>query len=180
MEVPKMFRAQVQGHCNLQFVPDRENREKWVKEWVDPQQTGKPYQHENLANVKKAGLYGSVYCIPVKFPYRLFTNCGQDTIHRPALGKNGIPFVPGSSIKGLFRRVCMRNKTALLWWHRETGNFKISWCLSCWGLDGKTRCPSCGTGSDSERDSLFYFRSSTSATNSTGAKSGWHNCDRIN
>ena len=106
MEVPRMFRAQVKEYCNLQFVPDRDNREEWLKEWVDPQQTGKPYQHDNLANVKKAELDGSVYCIPVKFPYRLFTNCGQDTIHRPTLGKNGIPFIPGSSIKGLFRRVC--------------------------------------------------------------------------
>ncbi|NER26529.1 MAG: hypothetical protein F6J89_02590 [Symploca sp. SIO1C4] len=106
MEVPRMFRAQVKEYCNLQFVPDRENREEWLKEWVNPQQTGKPYQHENLSNIKKSGLYGSVYCIPVKFPYRLFTNCGQDTIGRPTLGKNGIPFIPGSSIKGLFRRVC--------------------------------------------------------------------------
>lgn len=106
MKVPKMFRAQVQGHCNLQFVPDCENREEWLKEWVDPQQIGKPYQHDNLANVRQAGLSGSVYSVPVKFSYRLFTNCGQDTIYRPALGKNGIPFVPGSSIKGLFRRVC--------------------------------------------------------------------------
>jgi CRISPR-associated protein Cmr6 len=46
----------------------------------------------------------------VEFPFRLFTNCGQDSIARPVMGKHGIPWLPGSSVKGLFRRACGDNR----------------------------------------------------------------------
>ena len=39
--------------------------------------------------------------------WRFLSNGGQDdSIIRPAIGARGWPFIPGSSIKGLFRRVC--------------------------------------------------------------------------
>jgi CRISPR-associated protein Cmr6 len=52
------------------------------------------------------GLDNGIYRIEVEFPYRVFSNCGQDSIARPTIGKDGIPFLPGSSVKGLFKRAC--------------------------------------------------------------------------
>jgi CRISPR-associated protein Cmr6 len=102
--VPKMYLAQIEGRCSLQYTAEDADRQQWIKEWVDPKQDGHPYQHSEQ-NIK-LGKDGSMFRIQVNFPWRVFSNCGQDSILRPVLGKNGIPFIPGSSIKGLFRRVC--------------------------------------------------------------------------
>ncbi|WP_414584862.1 RAMP superfamily CRISPR-associated protein [Scytonema sp. PCC 10023] len=105
MEVPRMYRAQWEERCQLQFVPKTEDRDQWLKEWIDPEGNGNVSQHS--LGSKPEGYDGSVYRIRIKFPYRVFTNSGQDdNIQRPPFGKKGIPFIPGSSIKGLFRRVC--------------------------------------------------------------------------
>ena len=40
----------------------------------------------------------------------MISNCGQDSFSRPVIGKYGIPFIPGSGVKGLFERLS-RNKT---------------------------------------------------------------------
>ncbi|MBW4592513.1 MAG: hypothetical protein KME46_06225 [Brasilonema angustatum HA4187-MV1] len=105
MEVPRMYRAQWEERCQLQFVPKTEDRDEWLKEWIDPEGNGNVYQHSLVS--KPEGIIGSTYRIRIKFPYRVFTNSGQDdSIQRPPFGKKGIPFISGSSLKGLFRRVC--------------------------------------------------------------------------
>jgi CRISPR-associated protein Cmr6 len=38
--------------------------------------------------------------------WRLITNSGQDNFIRPVIGKEGMPFFPGSSMKGAFRNAC--------------------------------------------------------------------------
>ena len=38
--------------------------------------------------------------------WRIVMNSGQDTVIRPVIGKKGIPFFPGSSMKGAFRNAC--------------------------------------------------------------------------
>lgn len=38
--------------------------------------------------------------------WRLVTNSGQDSVIRPVIGKKGMPFFPGSSMKGAFRNAC--------------------------------------------------------------------------
>jgi CRISPR-associated protein Cmr6 len=38
--------------------------------------------------------------------WRLVTNSGQDNFNRPVIGKQGMPFFPGSSMKGAFRHAC--------------------------------------------------------------------------
>lgn len=106
--IPMMFRAQINERCKLENVDNKEQRERWLKEWIDPENNGQPYQY--IKQQGKKGLEGSIYRIFVKFPYRVLTNSGQDTIIRPIFGKNGIPFIPGSSIKGLFLRVCDNKK----------------------------------------------------------------------
>jgi len=99
--IPKMYLAQIEGRCSLQYTAEDANRQQWLKEWVDPKQDGTPYQHSENKSVDD-----SKFQVKVKFPWRVFSNSGQDSILRPVLGKNGIPFIPGSSIKGLFKRVC--------------------------------------------------------------------------
>ncbi|MCT7993375.1 hypothetical protein [Laspinema olomoucense] len=106
-QIPMMYRAQVQGRCNLQFAGDNKDLNRWTEEWVYPKDDKSPtYQYPE----PPLGLHGEIYRIKVKFPFRLFSNCGQDNIARPIMGKNGIPFLPGSSVKGLFRRACSDEK----------------------------------------------------------------------
>ncbi|WP_346293075.1 RAMP superfamily CRISPR-associated protein [Sphaerothrix gracilis] len=102
-QVPMMYRAQVQGRCSLQYANDNKDLERWTEEWVNPRtQTGQPlYQHEE----RPVGLDGTIYRFKLKFPWRVFTDCGQDSILRPVIGKDGMPFIPGSSLKGIFRRL---------------------------------------------------------------------------
>ena len=102
--VPRMYRAQVQGRCSLQYGRNNEDLNEWTKEWVYPDskhQDTPYYQHPE----PQLGIDGLVYRLKVDFPFRVFTNCGQDSILRPTIGKNGIPFIPGSGIKGLFERL---------------------------------------------------------------------------
>jgi CRISPR-associated protein Cmr6 len=102
-EVPMMYRAQVDGRCSLMFAGSNKDLERWKDEWIDP----KPEQPRYQKKEESLGLDGKVYRIAVNFPFRLLSNCGQDSILRPILGKDGIPFLSGSSVKGPFRRACL-------------------------------------------------------------------------
>ena len=104
-QIPMMYRAQISGRCSLQFAGNNEDLEQWRDEWVYPNSNNNNqprYQHKEPT----LGIVDQTYRTKIEFPFRLFSNCGQDSILRPVLGKNGIPFIPGSSIKGLFRRAC--------------------------------------------------------------------------
>lgn len=101
-QIPMMYRAQIQGRCSLQYAKDNDDLNRWTQEWVYPNSNQTPtYQHPE----PKLGLDGSIYRLKIKFPFRVFTNCGQDSLLRPTIGKDGIPFIPGSGIKGLFERL---------------------------------------------------------------------------
>ncbi|MEM8613105.1 MAG: hypothetical protein AAGF93_13880 [Cyanobacteria bacterium P01_H01_bin.105] len=102
--VPMMYRAQIDGRCSLHFAgKDNQDLDNWLEQWTHAgAQNQSHYQHQE----PKLGWDGSIYRIEVEFPWRLFSDCGQDSIARPVIGKNGIPVIPGSSVKGLFRRVC--------------------------------------------------------------------------
>jgi CRISPR-associated protein Cmr6 len=102
-EVPMMYRAQVDGRCSLMFAGNNQDLDDWKEQWIYPNSQELPrYQKQE----PKLGLNGTIYRIKVQFPFRLLSNCGQDSIIRPILGKNGIPYFSGSSVKGLFRRAC--------------------------------------------------------------------------
>ncbi|PSB02112.1 RAMP superfamily CRISPR-associated protein [Merismopedia glauca] len=104
-EPPMMYRAQVQGRCNLQFAGDSSNLKKWQEEWTLPQRDRKPshqYEYQPLNSDHPNNL---IHSIKIEFPYRVLSNSGQDSILRPVLSVHGIPFVPGSSVKGIFRRL---------------------------------------------------------------------------
>ncbi|MBT9317689.1 hypothetical protein [Leptothoe spongobia] len=103
-EIPMMYRAQIHGRCSLHYAGKKnQDLDVWLEEWTNSELQQSPrYQHQE----PEIGWNGNVYRIKVEFPWRLFSNCGQDSIARPVIGKNGIPFIPGSSVKGLFRRIC--------------------------------------------------------------------------
>jgi CRISPR-associated protein Cmr6 len=101
--VPMMYRAQVVGRCSLHNASKKnQDLNIWTEEWTYPVNGEARYQLSR----PPLGEKGTFYRIEVEFPYRLFSNCGQDSIARPAISKDGIPLLPGSSVKGLFLRAC--------------------------------------------------------------------------
>jgi len=107
--VPMMYRAQVRGRCSLQYGRDEKDLKRWTTEWVNPD-TANGDQPKAQQPEPVLGWDGDIYRMKVEFPWRVFTNGGEDSIFRPAIGKNGIPIIPGSSIKGLFERLARSHK----------------------------------------------------------------------
>jgi CRISPR-associated protein Cmr6 len=112
-KVPMMFRAQVRGRSQLQYLdPDKRPRKpkagqpqdiaSWTNEWIDQTEFITP---ENAPDVQSPVYGAKSYTIS----WRFVTNGGQDDgLLRPAIGFSGIPFYPGSSMKGAFRRACQQ------------------------------------------------------------------------
>jgi CRISPR-associated protein Cmr6 len=114
---PMMYRAQIAGRCNLQFAGDNHNLQKWRQEWVMPQRDENPscqYIYEPLDDDHPNNL---IHSIKILFPYRVLSNSGQDSILRPVLTAHGIPFIPGSSVKGIFKRLIYKPENSV---DRET------------------------------------------------------------
>ncbi|MCY7273943.1 MAG: hypothetical protein LH702_09365 [Phormidesmis sp. CAN_BIN44] len=105
--VPMMYQAQTSGRCSLQYAEKSKDLDKWLDQWIDPRQDGQPHYQKPRPVL---GVQKDTYRIEVEFPGRVFSNCGQDSIARPTIGKNGIPFLPGSSVKGLFKRACKKEQ----------------------------------------------------------------------
>lgn len=96
-KVPLMFRAQINGRCQPQrLIPGQKpDALQWADEWVDKTDPEVP---EFGASVKTRAF---------SLSWRFVTNGGQDEgMIRPAIGARGLPFYPGSSMKGVFRRAC--------------------------------------------------------------------------
>lgn len=94
-----MFRAQITGRCQLQYVPknsEDNHAKRWASEWVE-RAYPKPYNWHNHPHLQTQ---------TQQFNWRFVTNSGQDSIIRPVIGAYGLPFYPGSSMKGAFRRAC--------------------------------------------------------------------------
>ncbi|HBB31950.1 MAG TPA: hypothetical protein DDZ80_29030 [Cyanobacteria bacterium UBA8803] len=96
--VPLMFQAQVQGRSQLQYIAqdaEVQDSQRWASEW-----TQEAYPHPpELGNTVAARTY--------TMRWRFVTNGGQfEGIIFPALGAFGLPFYPGSSMKGLFCQAC--------------------------------------------------------------------------
>lgn len=97
-KVPMMFQAQIGGRCQLNYIDknaDQSDIERWTSEWLERADSVLP----NFA----PGVETKAYQIN----WRFVTNGGQDDgIIRPVLGAKGIPFYPGSSMKGAFAQAC--------------------------------------------------------------------------
>ena len=110
-DIPMMYRAQISGRCSLQYAGSKDDRDRWTEELVDPKERDSSPRHQHPENSKDTENIVKEGCflrLTIPFPWRVFTNCGQDSIARPVLDVRGIPHIPGSSIKGLFRRRCQQ------------------------------------------------------------------------
>ena len=114
--VPMEYRAQVQGRCQRQRVnkprggePRRQSDvEVWLEEWNAGRSSDVPFQTEGLR------ILGADQ--PIQIAWRLVSNSGvDDDLSRPVIGAGGWPLIPGSSIKGLFRRACADDPSLLRW-----------------------------------------------------------------
>jgi CRISPR-associated protein Cmr6 len=125
--VPLMYRAQIEDRGKIQYAGDAKPATKWVNQWLDGCPPNANSQ-ENNANIRQAALQRTpqrrgnftykmpqfatgerTWEQPYTISWRLVTNSGQDEdVIRPVIGAKGIPFYPGSSMKGVFLRACLQ------------------------------------------------------------------------
>lgn len=103
-KIPLMFRSQIIGRSQLHYLKDKDktsDAEKWVSEWIEKVYE-QPIEWGNQVKTKT-----------FQFNWRLVTNGGQDDgMIRPVIGAFGLPFFPGSSMKGAFLRTCNPTQAA--------------------------------------------------------------------
>jgi len=101
--VPMEYRAQFAGRCQRQYIKKpkdpppgwRSDIQIWIDEWVERVDSASPFTTEGLRIVE------------AQIDWRLISNSGVDEgVIRPVIGAGGWPLIPGSGIKGLFRRAC--------------------------------------------------------------------------
>jgi CRISPR-associated protein Cmr6 len=126
-DIPLMFQAQTQDpdRGNIQYVGDREDNaqpkyEVWVEEWLkgcppkpEPGDESIPkWKRKPVQILVKLPQFGAkVKTWEYQIRWRMVTNSGQDDdLIRPVIGAKGIPFFPGSSMKGAFRNACPEEK----------------------------------------------------------------------
>jgi CRISPR-associated protein Cmr6 len=122
--VPLMYRAQIEDRGKIQYAGGRGQQEedqpasKWLNQWLKgcppvpkapdenvPKWKQKPPQTQ----VKIPQFGANVHTWEYTQSWRFVTNSGQDEgIIRPVIGAKGIPFYPGSSMKGAFLRACQQ------------------------------------------------------------------------
>jgi CRISPR-associated protein Cmr6 len=108
-KVPMMFRAQVRGRSQLQYLdPSKKKAGEtqdvvlWTSEWIKKAET---ISFEESPDIQTETHGAKSYTIS----WRFVTNGGQDDgMLRPVIGSSGIPFYPGSSMKGAFRYACQQ------------------------------------------------------------------------
>lgn len=114
-KVPLEYRAQAPGRCQRQFIKKpkdappgwRSPIEEWLDQWVERVDRKSPFTSAGLRTVE------------VQIDWRLISNSGLDEgVIRPVTGAGGWPLIPGSSIKGLFRRAC----------RKEAPDRLMQWC----------------------------------------------------
>jgi CRISPR-associated protein Cmr6 len=97
------YRAQFVGRSQRQYIKKpkdapagwRSDLQIWIDEWVERVDSASPFATEGLRIVE------------AQIDWRLISNSGVDEgIIRPVIGAGGWPLIPGSGIKGLFRRAC--------------------------------------------------------------------------
>ena len=105
--VPMMFRAQLKGRCQLQYI-DRDHNteshiEQWVSEWTSETSSKVPNLSRQQPDTTQVNFQTNAYQIA----WRVVSNSGADpTIILPVIGAKGFPYYPGSSMKGAFRQAC--------------------------------------------------------------------------
>ncbi len=105
-ETRMMYRAQIKERCSLQNAGKNPHLIRWVDEWVQPRSDQSPTYQQSQPSL---GLDDTMYRFLLELSGRLSSNSGQDSIIRPVIDNQGIPVIPGSGIKGLFKRWLRQN-----------------------------------------------------------------------
>ncbi len=102
--VPIEYRAQITGRSERHYIKPkpkdappgwRTDLQIWIDEWSERVDHSSPFTQEGLR------------LLEVQIDWRLISNSGvDDGVIRPVIGAGGWPMIPGSGIKGLFRRAC--------------------------------------------------------------------------
>ncbi|MCY7384217.1 MAG: hypothetical protein LH628_16850 [Microcoleus sp. CAN_BIN18] len=118
--VPLMFRSQLEGRGKIQYAGDAAPASEWVKQWLEccppvPESADESVplwkQGRTKSPVKMPEFGRGVEIKQYTISWRLVTNSGQDEdVIRPVIGAKGLPFYPGSSMKGAFWRSCPPEK----------------------------------------------------------------------
>jgi CRISPR-associated protein Cmr6 len=134
IDVPMEYRAQVQGRCQRQYFndkiegklsdyhqrPERPAICHWIDEWKWFAAESRPFISDGLKLLPDDQV--------IQIDWRLISNSGLDEgFIRPVIAAGGWPLIPGSSIKGLFRRACMEMQEiapsqVMKWCGGETAN----------------------------------------------------------
>lgn len=152
-DVPMEYRAQVAGRCQRHRINDKvigklmvghhDSREEaaaihWVEEWKRFAAVRHPFTPDSLKLLPDHQ--------PVRIQWRLISNSGDDAgFIRPVIAAGGWPMIPGSSIKGLFRRSCkeLAPNRVMAWCGGETANGETQPGLlrfhGAWPADGAWR-----------------------------------------
>lgn len=122
-EIPLMFQAQIPDRGEIQYVEQKSDYPKyqrWVDQWLEGCPPRPEVEDENIPIWKRRPTrlavelpnFGSnVKKWEYQIRWRIITNSGQDgDLIRPIIGAKGIPFFPGSSMKGAFRQACPEEK----------------------------------------------------------------------
>lgn len=116
--VPLAFQAQIPERGKIQYAGNSGTSTRWLNEWIkgcppvaEPEDSSVP-KWQRRAIKPTAGSRLPQFGKTVKtweytISWRMVTNGGQDNgVIRPVIGARGLPYFPGSSMKGAFRRVC--------------------------------------------------------------------------
>ncbi|MGD1910337.1 MAG: RAMP superfamily CRISPR-associated protein [Rivularia sp. (in: cyanobacteria)] len=122
--VPLMYRAQIEDRGKIQYAGDNRRRDeeksadKWLNQWLKgcppvpktlDENIPKWKQRQPQTLVKMPQFGANVHTWEYTQNWRLVTNSGQDEgVIRPVIGAKGIPFYPGTSMKGAFLRACQQ------------------------------------------------------------------------
>lgn len=131
INVPMEYRAQVKGRCQRHFIFKQPNgatewldSHTYVREWRTACLPQHPYNQEDQkqALIAPAEAVADTHCnrthrrFDVKTNWRVISNSGIDEgFIRPVIGPGGWPMIPGSSIKGLFKRACTNDVDCQRW-----------------------------------------------------------------
>lgn len=115
-DIPLMFQAQIPERGKIQYAGDNTSK-LWIDEWLkgcpptpEPENSSAPLWKRKPSPKSKLRFpeFGAnVKIWEYSISWRIVTDCGQDDgIIRPVIGAQGLPFFPGSSMKGAFRNAC--------------------------------------------------------------------------
>jgi CRISPR-associated protein Cmr6 len=130
-DVPMEYRAQFKERCQRHFVSKKPkgvtewlHSQIYVREWNTASSPDHPYnkedwqQEQTSSNRNDAAIQAKCTHLlhEARINWRLISNSGVDEgFIRPVIGPGGWPMIPGSSIKGVFKRACATDEDRSRW-----------------------------------------------------------------